>query len=210
MVGPSGSVLGVDLDERIGALALSALEAEQPGRHRFEPVDLTAAKTIPGAPFDVVFARLVVFHMPDQAAALARFWSWVAPGGVLVIIDFDLMHLKSYPANDAIERATGFVTTTFARSGRDAAIGAHVPPLLVKAGVGAPDGIDVSGVMAPVGDMLRQIRPLVRSLTPAAIALGIADSVTMETLDRDLAAQADVAAFVRGPDTIGVWKWKPG
>jgi ubiquinone/menaquinone biosynthesis C-methylase UbiE len=209
MVGPSGSVLGVDLDKRIGALALSALEAEQPGRHRFEPVDLTTAESISGAPFDVVFARLVVFHMPDQVAALARFWSWVAPGGVLVIIDFDLTHLKSYPTNEVIERATEFITTTFSRAGRDAAIGAHVPLLLAEAGVGRPDGIDVSGVMAPVDFMLGQIRPLVRSLTPAAIALEIADGATLEALDRDLAAQVDAAAFARGPDTIGVWKRKP-
>ena len=123
-------------------------------------------------------------------AALARFWSWVAPGGVLVIIDFDLTHLKSYPANDAIERATDFVTTTFSRAGRDAAIGAHVPLLLGKAGVGAPDGIDVSGVMAPVGDMLRQIRPLVRSLTPARVevALGRDD---IEGLERYAPREAE-------------------
>jgi hypothetical protein len=200
----------VDLDERIGALALSALETEQPGRHRFEPIDLTTAESIPGAPFDVVLARLVVFHMPDQAAALALFWSWVAPGGLLVIIDFDLTHLKSYPTNEVIERAIDFITTTFSRAGRDAAIGAHVPLLFAEAGVGKPDGLDVSGVMAPLDVMLGQMRPLVRSLTPAATALGIADVAALAELDRDLAAQAEIAAFARGPDTIGVWKRKPG
>ena len=44
--------------------------------------DLTTTETIDGAPFDVVFARLIIFHMADPVAALRKLWAAVAPGGV--------------------------------------------------------------------------------------------------------------------------------
>ena len=52
MVGSSGSVLGLDLDDGIGRRSTDILNHEQPGRHSFARADLTATDTVEGSPFD--------------------------------------------------------------------------------------------------------------------------------------------------------------
>jgi len=44
---------------------------------------------LPEAAFDLVHARLVLIHVPQAAAALARLAAALRPGGWLVIEDFD-------------------------------------------------------------------------------------------------------------------------
>lgn len=209
LVGPSGAVVGIDLDERIGRLAVGALNDEQPGRHRFEPLDIVAADTAPGAPFDVVFTRLVIFHMKEQAKTLKKLWSWVAPGGVLVVMDYDLAPVKSYPTNETAERGILLMNTVFTRAGRDPSIGVRLPLHFIDAGIGAPDGTDIAGALTPSSRATAMLRALLHSLRPAGIALGVLDAAGFDAMDRDLAAEAETPGFARGPDMVSVWKRKP-
>ena len=149
MIGPTGSVLGLDLDERIGRQSANILNHEQPGRHRFARADLTTTEAIDGAPFDVVFARLIIFHMADPVAALRKLWAAVAPGGVLVVMDFDLAASRSIPRSETFERALDMTRTVFARAGRDISIGTNVPAHMMNAGIGMPDRADITGIVAP-------------------------------------------------------------
>jgi SAM-dependent methyltransferase len=61
-VGPSGHVTGVDIDSALGDEALALLLASGYGNCAFEQVDLEADGPIPGAPFDLVYARLLLFQ----------------------------------------------------------------------------------------------------------------------------------------------------
>jgi ubiquinone/menaquinone biosynthesis C-methylase UbiE len=80
-VGPSGRVTGIDVDTTLGAQAEAMLHAAGHGQCRFVAFDATASGPIPGAPFDLVYARLLIFHMPDSVAALRRLWDAVALAG---------------------------------------------------------------------------------------------------------------------------------
>ena len=40
-------------------------------------------------PFDVVFTRLVLLHLPDPAAAMAQMGRCLKPGGLLYVVDCD-------------------------------------------------------------------------------------------------------------------------
>ena len=65
-VGPSGRVVGVDVDETLGGQALAALHDaghRQCACRARRPRRPTTA--IPGAPFDLVYARLLLFHLPS-------------------------------------------------------------------------------------------------------------------------------------------------
>src|SRR6478736_4269067 len=64
-VGTAGRVLGIDVDLSLGAEALANLN--DAGHHQcaFLAHDLAAAAPIPGAPFDLVYARLLLFHLPE-------------------------------------------------------------------------------------------------------------------------------------------------
>ena len=66
-VGPSGRVTGIDTDATLGQQAMTMLRACGHRQCGFAPLDLTADEPIPGAPFDLVYARLLISHLPDPA-----------------------------------------------------------------------------------------------------------------------------------------------
>ncbi|MGZ6693975.1 MAG: class I SAM-dependent methyltransferase, partial [Solirubrobacteraceae bacterium] len=68
---------------------------------RFAALDITAQKPIPAAPFDLVYARLLISHLPDRVAGLRRLWDAVAPGGHLLIHDYDMRSLAVLPRSTA-------------------------------------------------------------------------------------------------------------
>ena len=82
-------MLGIDVDASIGALAVQMLHGSGYRHCAFHAHDLTADEPVPGGPFDLVYARLLLIHLPDRAAVLARLWDAVAPGGYLVVQDYD-------------------------------------------------------------------------------------------------------------------------
>ena len=88
--GPAGRVLGIDTDDALGAAALATLHGAGHRNCDFIAHDLTAGGLVPGGPFGVVYARLLLFHLPQRVAVLARLWDAVAPGGHLIVQDYDI------------------------------------------------------------------------------------------------------------------------
>ena len=84
LVGPTGRVVGVDLAERL--LALARAKAEREGLSWLElrvgDVDQLAE---PPASYDAVVITFGIFFLPDMTAALRRLWDLVAPGGRLAV-----------------------------------------------------------------------------------------------------------------------------
>ena len=90
-VGPTGSVTATDLDTRF----LDALELDN--------LTVLANNLLEDAPpgqFDVVHARLLVEHLPFDAA-LDALLAAVKPGGVLLVEDLD--HVSAVPASPVAE-----------------------------------------------------------------------------------------------------------
>ena len=83
-VGPSGSVLGLDLAER--QLERARSKAAQRGlvQAEFRSGDL-AAPGLPAESFDVVLCVFGIFFVPDMAQAISGLWRLVRPGGVLAL-----------------------------------------------------------------------------------------------------------------------------
>jgi ubiquinone/menaquinone biosynthesis C-methylase UbiE len=210
MVGPTGSVLGIDLDERIGRRSTDILNHEQPGRHSFARVDITVTDAVAGAPFDVVFTRLFIFHMADPVAALRKLWAAVVPGGALVVMDFDLAPSRSVPRNETFERALDLSRKVFARAGRDISIGTNLPVHFVTAGIGLPDRADIASILLPNSIAVVGLRSVLRSLKQAGVAMGVADAAAFDALDADLERIAASPGFGRIPDMVSVIKRKPG
>ena len=96
-VGPSGEVVGIDVDAALGAQAMDMLHGAGHRQCSFATVDLEGDEPIPGAPFDLVYARLLLLHVSDPVAVLRRLWAAVAPGGHLVVHDYDLRVVDILP-----------------------------------------------------------------------------------------------------------------
>jgi SAM-dependent methyltransferase len=209
-VGPGGRVLGIDVDASIGTLAVKMLRGSGYRHCAFRAHDLAADESVPGGPFDLVYARLLLIHLPDPAAALARLWEAVAPGGYLVVQDYDAGTFGVLPELPSFAEMTRVIIGTFQAVGADVRTGALLPQLFVQAGAGIPDGTDVTGRVEPLGAGRAYAEDTYRSLLPAALAHGItteANSAAMlAQLAEDTARFADSQVF--WPLMIGAWKRK--
>ena len=144
-VGPAGEVVGIDLDAALGAQAMDMLLGAGHRQCSFATVDLEGDEPIPGAPFDLVHARLLLLHVSDPVAVLRRLWAAVAPGGHLVIHDYDLSVVDALPPLETMDEWKRVVLGAFTGAGCDIRIGTRLPLLFAEAGLGAPDGTDVAG-----------------------------------------------------------------
>jgi trans-aconitate methyltransferase len=210
-VGPSGSVMGVDVDAILGDAAIAMLRAQGHGQCRFEQVDLTADRALTHGRFDLVYARLLLYHLPERVAVLRRLWDAVAPGGHLVIQDYDVRTVDVMPELETVEEFKRVVLAAFSAAGCDVYVGSRLPQLFADAGIGAPDGTDVAGRLEPLADAQRLLNGVHSGILSAAIAHG----VTSEQSAAQWRAQfaRDVERFPDRPALwpllIGAWKRKP-
>jgi hypothetical protein len=195
----------------LGTQAVAALHAAGHHQCSFEPADVRQAERIPGGPFDLVFARLLLFHLADPVAALRRLWDWVAPGGHLVVQDYDLRTADVAPALDTMQEFNRVVPAAFAGAGCDIHIGHRLPVLCADAGIGAPDGTDGAGRLEPLATTSAMLAAVYHSLLPVALSLGLTTEQRaaewFAQLARDTADHAHHAAL--WPLLIGAWKRKP-
>jgi ubiquinone/menaquinone biosynthesis C-methylase UbiE len=210
-VGPAGRVTGIDVDAPLGAQALTMLHDAGHRQCRFAPLDITADEPLPGAPFDLVYARLLLYHLPERETVLRRLWDAVAPGGHLLIQDYDLRSVSVLPTLDSFEELRRVVVEAFSAAGCDVQTGARLPELFAHARIGAPDGTDVSGRLEPLAEAQPVLTAVYRSVLSTAIAHGITtEQRAAATLSE---VGGDVERFPSRPTLwpllIGAWKQKP-
>jgi ubiquinone/menaquinone biosynthesis C-methylase UbiE len=210
-VGPAGRVTGIDVDASLGAQALMMLHDAGHRQCRFASVDVTADEPLPGAPFDLVYARLLLYHLPERVTVLRRLWDAVAPGGHLLIQDYDIRSVSVSPALDSLEELRRVIVEAFSAAGCDVQIGARLPEVFAQAGIGTPDGTDVAGRLEPLADAQAVLTAVYRSVLSTALAHGITTEQRAATTLSEVAR--DVERFPSRPALwpllIGAWKHKP-
>lgn len=210
LAGPGGRVLGVDVDGPLLSVTRETLHASGHVQCDVRVHDVTGSEPLPGAPFDVVYARLLLFHLPERIEVLARLWDAVAPGGVLVVQEYDLRAASALPPVLSAEELLHVIMGAFEAAGADHSIGARLPRLFAQAGIGEPDGTDVAGRLEPLAVGARMIAGVVHSVLPGAVAAGITSEQTaaawLDALDRDARSRPDHQLL--WPLMIGAWKRK--
>lgn len=96
MVGPSGTVTGIDVNGQ----QLDEAHAWC-GRHGLENVSFVKADAsrtgLPRESFDLVYCRFLLLHLPNPMACLREMREVLRPGGILVVEDGDLATATSVP-----------------------------------------------------------------------------------------------------------------
>jgi SAM-dependent methyltransferase len=209
-VGPTGRVLGIDADASLGTMALAMLQGAGHRNCSFRAQDLAAGEPIPGAPFSLVYTRLLLFHLPQRVDVLRRLWDAVAPGGHLLVQDYDLRGISTLPPSDWTGELLRVWDGAFGAAGADMSTGARLPQLFAQAGLGSPDGTDVAGRIEPLGTGRTILEGSFRSVLPTALAHGViteaAAAEALAAIDRDATRFPDRALL--WPLLIGAWKRK--
>jgi SAM-dependent methyltransferase len=210
MVGPRGHVTGLDIDAALGAHMLGEIRREEGAQFDFVTADLMRGDAVPGAPFDLVFARHLLIHMPDAVEAVRRLAALVRPGGKLVLMDFDLSRMACRPGHPAVERGFEIIGDCFTRSGKDPDCGLQLASYMVAAGLPMPEQAAVETFYARIVGPGPMIRSVLASLGPAARALGVAEPEEIAGIQAQIAIlEAANRHFALGPLMVGGWTTVP-
>ncbi|HKY75995.1 MAG TPA: methyltransferase domain-containing protein [Acidimicrobiia bacterium] len=135
-VGPSGQVVGTDIDERLLEAARSFVEAEGIANVELAVDDLFDTKLEPES-FDLVHARYVIAPLGRGEEQVASHRRLVRPGGTLVLEEWDLASWHFNPPAPAAERLIQLISEIFAGLGGEA--GRGLPELLRHSGIEEPE-----------------------------------------------------------------------
>jgi ubiquinone/menaquinone biosynthesis C-methylase UbiE len=194
IVGPSGRVLGTDIDQTKLDLATREATEQNLANIAFQFANIMASA--PAGNFDLIHARFVLTHLTNPPQALKHIRSALRPGGIVVLEDIDFSGYFCYPDSAALWRYVQLYTETTRRRGVDANIGPRLPSLLAESGF---KNIDVN-IVQPSGfeGEVKLITPLtMENIADAVIAEGLA---TSEEIDRIV---SDLYAYAKTPGTLG-------
>jgi ubiquinone/menaquinone biosynthesis C-methylase UbiE len=210
LVGPSGRVVGIDVDSTLGAQALAMLRERGTGRFEFVEADAAQLDQLPGGECDLAYARLVLIHTQDPAVLLRRMYGWLRPGGYLVVQDFDLKGMDADAAGEAGREFLRVAIGVFQALGRDPQTGQNLPYYFRAAGLGRPDGTDISGILSPMTTLAPMMEGVFRSVLPHALRLGLTTEARSEVLLAGLTGLAERdEIWGRWPLLMSAWKRKP-
>ena len=211
IVGPEGSITGIDIDGKIGREALNVLKTIANSQYSFLELDVESSDEVPGGPFDFTFTRITLLHLKDSVEILRKMMKWTKPGGVVVAQEYDLESAwKVYPELDELAEAVQTFRTFLKKAGRDAQVGLKLPAHFIEAGLGIPDGTDVAASLQDLNTVVRITRDAYESVFPMAKSLGITDEASRHRILSAIDKAADTGGFyVLSPSLIGAWKRRP-
>jgi 2-polyprenyl-3-methyl-5-hydroxy-6-metoxy-1,4-benzoquinol methylase len=204
-VGVSGRVLAVDLDTRF---------LQDHGHANLDVRRLNIlTDPLEEGRFDLVHARAVLGHLPDQRRGLERMASAVRPGGWLVQEDVDFKGVASAalaryvdPPEHAelFERIFRAVEAAFAAAGADAGVGAWLIGALKDAGL--QNVAAELHVPIVAGGTEHWARATIEFLAERLVSAGL---LSASDIELSLALTADPSFHYAPPFMVTAWAQRP-
>jgi len=202
-VGPGGKVVGVDVDEHAVALARQEASAAGIDNIAFRAGDIRSHEY--DAAFDLVYARFLLTHLGDPAAAVATLVAHLRPGGVLAVEDIDFSGAYTWPPSESHRRYLELYCAVVRKRGGDPDIGKRLPLLLADGGL---EGVEMHIVqpMGTTGEM-KLLDPITMdSIAESAIRDGLASPGEVEAVGRALYRAAEDPGIIAGlPRIVQTW-----
>lgn len=210
LVGPTGSVLGID---RAGeALELARRRAAAAGFDwvRFEAADLHTFTT--GERFDALIGRFILMYLADAAGAIRQLTKYLKPRGIVSFIELDINSAGATPPIPLLTQCVEWITATYRRVGIEPNMGSRLYATFRAAGL-TPELVGNCRVEGgPDAVAYEFAAETLRSLLPSMQEFGIAtaESVAVETIAERLreAAVAGEHCIVL-PRVVGAWAKMP-
>jgi SAM-dependent methyltransferase len=211
MVGPGGTVVGIDQSATLLGIAEARRRAAGVQHVRFEEGDARTFRA--DASFDAVVMRLLLFHLPDAVDVLRHHLQALHPGGVMLAIDSDMGAARADPPVALVTTVLDWVERAFRSAGANPRVGAHLAPMLAEAGVEAVTTLGIQGYFGPDDPRgAALLAGVARSVVPQIVGKGIAgeDDVGVDTLEARVAeAIAEARSVSVPPAVVGAWGRRP-
>jgi len=192
-VGPSGSVIAVDVDTRlIEELDAPGLEIHEMNVEEDE---------LPTAEFDLVHTRLLLLHVPGRDAVLRKLAGALRPGGLLLVEEDDIYPVRALEAGPYRDAWDAFLTVTD-RAGVDPTWARDLPRRLTRLGL-----LDVD---AEVDTQLFRGGSATAQMWNLTWLQARPDADDQDALDLGRAMLEEPARWFYGPARIMAWGRRPG
>ncbi len=195
IVGPTGSVVGIDRSAEVIQYARNRAEIAGLGQLDFRVASLEELSDL--GSFDLVVGRFVLFHQADQTAFLRKAVSFVRRGGCLGFIEpaYDVTMQMSMPKVPLYEQILAFCVDAFMSVGVRPNIGRHFVELFHKAGLEEPALAHDVPTGGPSSQLVEWLSLTLRSLLPHLEKIGATNAAALEidTLQDRLRQAASVA-----------------
>ncbi len=208
MVGSSGSVAGVELDPPSAAVAQG--RARETGLANVEVHSGDVATVDLPGPFDAIVGRLVLMHLPDPVAVLARLRTFLRPGGLVVFQESQVSRQWiSFPPSPTLERVERVRIAALA-SGRAAygQMGLALRGTYLRAGLPEPR-LTVDAIIGggPGWPGYRYLEETARSLLDTWLRVGAegAEDVVVDGLADRIESEVGDTGTVMIHALVGAW-----
>jgi SAM-dependent methyltransferase len=219
MVGPQGSVVGVERDE--AAVANARERAADRGAQNVEFLvgDFREIE-LEGEPFDALVGRLVLMYQADPAAAVAAAARHVHAGGIVAFAEMCLSHgsvdpghtLLCWPRTPAWRQLSTWINDTHKSLGTQTDMGYRLPETIAAAGLVPCTQLEGELVLAVGDEAVARIVDLARSFLPMIVQTGAATEaeISIDTLAERLRADTGPAGpAVSWPPVVGGFTTTP-
>ena len=214
LVGPEGSVVGVDVNPEI--LETARERASAAGFDNVEFIAGDARALDLGDDYDALIGRLVLMYMADPVEALKQLAARVRPGGVVAFqeADFNVYRGMHRPETPEANKLIDWVIAVFERAGAHVGMGFDLYRAFVEAGLPAP----YMHFEAPVGGPeswagFPYAAASFGSLLPLLVQFGIATEEEVDVGNLADRVRREVAASKRPltlPVHVTAWAQLPG
>jgi ubiquinone/menaquinone biosynthesis C-methylase UbiE len=211
IVGPSGTVLGVDRDAKVVEVATSRAHAR--GLYNVQFQCATVDDPRPRAPVDALVGRFVLMHQADPALALQAAARHVRAGGVVAFLESHMSAavagVHSWPHAPTYHRVLRTMVDIVTAAGAHPDMGLRLRRTFLEAGLPEPqlwlqarvDGGADAEVYRYVAESLRSLLPLAERLGVDTLPAGDLDALETRLRDEALAAGGVLTSWL----VVGAW-----
>lgn len=193
MVGPTGSVTGIDLSA--AQLAQGKALCDEAGLTNVTFTEASATVTgLPRATFDLAYCRYLLLHLTDPAACLQEMLAVLKPNGILVVEDGDLTAAGSSPAS-SIQRFSDLFGRLGPTRGLDYALAKRLYHLVRAAGIPEPQ-IEIHQPALARGEERYLPKWSIEEAAPAFLSAGLVTEQELRTI------LADIERDTQNPDIL--------
>jgi len=200
LVGPGGTVIGVDLNPAV--LELARARAAESNLANVSYVEADLVNLWLDEPVDAVVGRLVLVHLPEPAATVRALSRLVRPGGLVSFQEFNITRARSVPPTPLATRGMAWIISAWCAAGLDPDLGEQVASILREAGLSVQGAAATGPAGTAESVMPAYLEGTLRSLLPVALAHG---QVTEAEVDIDTVAERTARELKEADATF----WSP-
>jgi ubiquinone/menaquinone biosynthesis C-methylase UbiE len=207
LVGPSGSLVGIDRNPQV--LAIARERAEEAGLRQIAFEEASVEAFLDRALFDLVIGRYILMYQSDPAALLRAAARLVKPGGAVAFHELGLhQKCRSVPNVPLFELIDKLVRMAFSCALPNYDVGDRLIQHFWDAGLSQPHLFCETPIWGGADAPWGWLAGTLRSLLPQLHRMGVAvkDALEIEALENQLRdAISATRSQVSGPAQMCVW-----